>query len=64
MNYIGKDISLILSKWQVLRSSGFKFSVSTQYILDKLNEYEKNGEIEDIMEECPIIVKFIEKIRA
>ena len=38
--------------------------ITQQYILDKLNEYEKNGEIEDIMEECPIIVKFIEKIRA
>ena len=36
MFYIGKATSLILSKWQVFLNSGVKFSVSTQYMLDKL----------------------------
>lgn len=34
-----------------------------QYIVDKLNEYESNGNIEDIAEECPIITKFIKKLK-
>jgi len=34
-----------------------------QYILDKITEYETNGELEDIMEECPIIINFVNKLK-
>jgi len=37
--------------------------INRQYMLDKLDEYGTNGEISDIMEECPIIVNFIKKLK-
>jgi hypothetical protein len=37
--------------------------LNKQIISEKLELYENNGEIEDIMEECPIIIKFIEKLK-
>ena len=37
--------------------------LNKQIISEKLELYENNGEIEDIMEECPIVTKFIEKLR-
>jgi hypothetical protein len=37
--------------------------ITQQYIIDKLNEYEKKGDLEDIIEECPIITKFIKKLK-
>ena len=38
--------------------------LSKQIISEKLELYESNGEIEDIMEECPIVTKFVEKLKA
>jgi len=40
-----------------------KNKYNKQYILDRITEYETNGELEDIMEECPIIVNFINKLK-
>jgi hypothetical protein len=40
-----------------------KNKYNKQYILDKITEYETNGELEDIIEECPIIINFINKLK-
>ena len=40
-----------------------KNKFNKQYILDKISEYETNGELEDIMEECPIIINFVNKLK-
>lgn len=37
--------------------------ITQQYIIDKVVEYESNGSIEEIAEECPIITKFIKKLK-
>jgi len=37
--------------------------ISKNMIHEKIDMYQSNGEIEDIMEECPIITKFIEKLK-
>jgi len=38
--------------------------LTTKIINEKIELYESNGEIEDIMEECPIVIKFVEKLKA
>jgi hypothetical protein len=40
-----------------------KNKFNKQYILNKISEYETNGELEDIMEECPIIINFVNKLK-
>ena len=37
--------------------------LTTKMIHEKIELYQNNGEIEDIMEECPIITKFVEKLK-
>jgi len=37
--------------------------LTTKIIHEKIELYQNNGEIEDIMEECPIITKFVEKLK-
>jgi len=53
-----EDKLLLLTTEMITRKK-----ITPQYIIDKLNEYEKNGELDDIIEECPIITKFIEKLK-
>lgn len=40
-----------------------KNKYNKQYILDKISEYETNGELDDIIEECPIVVNFVNKLK-
>jgi hypothetical protein len=37
--------------------------INKSVIHEKIGLYETNGELEDIMEECPIITKFVEKLK-
>jgi len=37
--------------------------INKSVIHEKIELYETNGELEDIMEECPIITKFVEKLK-
>ena len=37
--------------------------INTKMISEKIELYQSNGEMEEIMEECPIITKFVEKLK-
>jgi hypothetical protein len=67
----GEFISAILRKYNPKCEEKLLFlvqemmkrnKITTKYITDKIEEYKTNGEIDDIMEECPIITRFIEKL--
>ena len=36
--------------------------ITKDYIKEKIKLYRENGVVEDIAEECPIVMKFIDKI--
>jgi len=40
-----------------------KNKITSKYVLEQIDKYQKNGEVCDIIEECPIIVTFIEKLK-
>jgi hypothetical protein len=37
--------------------------VTSSLIQEKIELYKNNGELDDVIEECPIITKFVEKLK-